>query len=224
MNDHNENISDEGVRLFKEKLESFFEEENRRRTKLSALQSLLSSEHCLAVPLRETLIEKIRGKASFRSLGEVIVYAICSDDRLHDRYVELRGRDDTASMKLAHQEILTVLEGVLSHRKEALKARGESSGDEWRQTREALDRIHSLKSRKSDAKSGANKSANAGIKDGASSVSKKFKSHGVVAQPGGDSALVSDGVVRRADAAHEVVASEAVVQEFDGLFGEFEKD
>lgn len=162
-----ENIDGEYARKYEEKLNNFFEEKNKRKTKLSALQSLLNAKLVSAVILRRTLTGEIIGKeiivgkppanpakevkdkkpAPFNSLKELLIFGITADQKLRELYVEFRGKDDLDSMKLAHQELLVVLDGALSRHRDSLKTKGDTSGDDWKNTKAALDRIHSLKSR-----------------------------------------------------------------------------
>lgn len=166
-----ENIDGEYARKYEEKLNNFFEEKNKRKTKLSALQSLLNAKLVSAVILRRKLTGKIIGKeiivgkppanpakevedkvedkkpAPFNSLKELLIFGITADQKLRELYMEFRGKDDLDSMKLAHQELLVVLDGALSRHRDSLKTKGDTSGDDWKNTKAALDRIHSLKSR-----------------------------------------------------------------------------
>lgn len=170
-----DNIDGEFMREYEEKLNNFFEEKNKRKTKLSALQSLLNTKNVSAVVLRRNLAMRITSKAPFSSLKDVLVFGITSNENLRKKYVEFRGRDDLDSLKLAHQEILAVFEGALTHHKDELKSKGDTSSEDWKNTKAALDRIHSLKSRSKEktekpVKSGVNKSSSSGVKDDAKST------------------------------------------------------
>lgn len=220
-----ENIDGEYARKYEEKLNNFFEEKNKRKTKLSALQSLLNAKLVSAIILRRKLTGEIIGKeiivgkppvkevkdkkpAPFNSLKELLVFGITADQKLRELYVEFRGKDDLDSMKLAHQELLVVLDGSLSRHRDSLKTKGDTSSDDWKNTKAALDRIHSLKSR---SKEKAEKPVKSGVVNAKATPTVPVKKEppvklpqpsprgiGVAVPPGGgDSAPPPSGSLQR---------------------------
>jgi hypothetical protein len=220
-----ENIDGECMREYEEKLNNFFEEKNKRKTKLSALQSLLNTKNVSAVVLRRNLAMRITSKAPFSSLKDVLVFGITSNENLRKKYVEFRGRDDLDSLKLAHQEILAVFEGALTHHKDELKSKGDTSSEDWKNTKAALDRIHSLKSR---SKEKTEKPVKTGVINAKATPERKEPpvklpptqkyTRGVAVPPGGgDSAPPPSGSLQRRSDVSAEPEREPTLEELDEI-------